>query len=99
MVVLLSRNKECRFIIIVGNKQWAIERLWQVICTRTQWTEYIKHILEKITVNPGDENAVTNSGVVDMAELFPYRVCDICLPPDETGKSKLPFHYHIEPEY
>ena len=88
MVVLLSRNKECRFIIIVGNKQWAIERLWQVICTRTQWSEYIEHILEKITINPGNEHAVMNSVVVVMAELFSYRVCDISLPPGETGKSE-----------
>ena len=95
---MLSRNKECGSIIIVGNKQWAIERLWQVICTRTQWTEYIEHILEKITINPRNENAAVNSGVVDMAELFPYRVCDICLPPDATGKSQVSIQYHFEAE-
>ena len=88
VVVMLSRNQSCNMITIVADSaEWAIKRMWRVLCTGTRWTRYIENLLDKVTVNrnTGDNNNLEVDRVIDMAELYPYRVCDIALPLEETG--------------
>ena len=88
VVVMLSRNQSCDMITIVAdNAEWAIKRMWRVLCTGTRWTRYIENLLEKVTVNrnTGSNNVSRVNRVIDMAELYPYRVCDIALPLEPTG--------------
>ena len=73
---------------MADNVEWAIKRIWQVLCTGTRWTRYIKNLLEKVTVNrnTGSNNVSWVNKVIDMAELYPYRVCDIALPLEPTDQ-------------
>ena len=88
VVVMLSRNQSCEMITIVASSvDFAIRRMWKVICTGTRWTSYIEHLLEKLTVNvdPAQDGATPGNAILDVAALYPYRVCDITLPLESTG--------------
>lgn len=86
VVVMLSRTPRASLIYIVGRKEEAIERLWNVITQRNQWSDYVESLLDAwslegdgIVVNTSDKN------VLDMASSFPYKVCNITVPNSDTG--------------
>ncbi len=83
VVVGLSRTCCSQDTIIVGNKQWAINRFWSLICRRNQWTDYIDTLLNRISVNGTDESDIAST--FNYADNYPYRPCDITLPNDDTG--------------
>ena len=84
VVVMLSRNKTSSQIIIVGQCDFAIRKMWATIQKQTRWTEYIENLLNNLTVN-GSSDTSTHTGIVDMAQAYPYRVKDIALPLDSSG--------------
>jgi len=83
-VVLLSRTTKGKDTIIVGDKQYAINHLWNVICVGNQWTAYIEELLKRLSVNPSGAT-IPCRNVINYADLYPYRACDIILPRDTSG--------------
>ena len=48
----------------------------------TQWCDYIKEVMNITTVNPNNSSEYSAS----LKQLsFPFRICDVSLPQDETG--------------
>ena len=89
IVVMLSRSPKSSLIVIVGHKEFAINRMWEVICKRTQWTDLIESILDNLSIEGDDVLATTGNaserGVVNMAEHFPYRISDYEMPTSNSG--------------
>jgi predicted GIY-YIG superfamily endonuclease len=83
VVVALSRNCRARDFIIVGDKDDAISRLWELLTISTQWTDYIELLLGRLTENGEADDEVERT--MEYADVFPYRTCDITPPNDNTG--------------
>lgn len=86
--MMLSRSPRAQLIFIVGNADFAINRMWKVLCKSSQWCPLIETILDKLTVNVdgADVGEDFEAEVVDYAEAHPYSVCDMnLLPTSETG--------------
>ena len=88
LLVILSRTKLAKDTILVGNKEDTLDALEDLLKTRTQWTQYMEQILKIITTNPNsiediDANEAYEGGLDQ--SFFPYRICDISLPPDNSG--------------
>jgi len=87
VVVMLSRSPIGKLITIVGKPEFAIERMWSIICKSTQWTPLMESILDKLSIEGDCEEIVDldDKGVLELAELYPFRVCNIELPTAESG--------------
>ncbi|KAL7538852.1 hypothetical protein ACHAXR_012264, partial [Thalassiosira sp. AJA248-18] len=83
IVVGLSRTRRAEDTIIVGNRDFAVQRMWELITLSNQWTNYIDVLLNRLSVN-GAENRIEDQ-ILPYAESFPYRTCDIQLPSDSSG--------------
>ena len=83
IVVCLSRTRRARDTIIVGPKEYAINRMWDLITISNQWTPYVEELLGRLSLNGG--SGPSPSRVMEYSEVFPYRTCDISLPTDSTG--------------
>ena len=87
IVVAFSRAKTAAKTVVVGSKTFAINRIWELIATNTQWTDLMENILDQVTIN-GPRRAEESQGVpyfVDLPRNYPFRVCDASLPNDNTG--------------
>ena len=51
IVVALSRTTSAKMTIIVGEREYASNKMWELITTYNQWTQCTKHVLDIITVN------------------------------------------------
>ena len=87
VVVMLSRSPRGDLITIVGKRDFAIDRMWSILCKSTQWTPLIESILDKLSIEGDGEEIedVDDKGVLELAELFPYKVCNIELPTSDSG--------------
>ena len=74
----LSRTNTFDMTTVVGEKDFAIQKMWELITIFDQWTQYSEHVLDIITVNKDDNNR--NPHVFDYPEVYPFRLCDITLP-------------------
>ncbi len=83
IVVMLSRTHTARDTIIVRNKEFALNRMWDLITVGTQWTRYIEQLLESMSV--GGTASSTGGDVLDILEVYPYRISDKSLPDDDSG--------------
>ncbi|KAL7524740.1 hypothetical protein ACHAXR_000694, partial [Thalassiosira sp. AJA248-18] len=83
IVVGLSRTRRAEDTIIVGNRDYVVQRMWELITLSNQWTNYIDVLLNRLSVN-GAENRLEDQ-ILPYAESFPYRTCDIQLPSDSSG--------------
>ncbi len=86
-MVMLSRTPRANMINIAGEKGFAIEKIFSVICKRNQWTDYIESILHNWAID-GDGVTTTSeleSGILDLDSVFPYRLCNVTLPNDDSG--------------
>ena len=54
VVVGLSRTCNAKDTIIVGDKEFAVKRLWELITMSNQWTNYIEKLLKKLSINVND---------------------------------------------
>ena len=83
IVVSLSRTTTARKTVIVGEKDFAIKKMWELITNGNQWTQFTEHILNSITINTSQNNA--NTTVINYPEVYPFRICDSNVPTDTTG--------------
>ena len=91
LLVLISRTKEARNTIFVGEKDETLKALESILKTRTQWTDYMENVLKCVTINreQATMSQLEDSERYDAAVLnhstYPYRICDISLPIDCSG--------------
>ena len=81
IIVAMTRTKLGKNVIFVGDKQETTEAIIRLVQTRTQWTDYMENILGLVTLNEINENRVASLTL----SSFPYRICDISLPHDNSG--------------
>ena len=75
----LVKNHE--FIIIVGKKEQAAEHLWLTLCQANQWTRLTETIVTNILLAANGQSVREQvPSMVDVADNFPYRVCDQWVP-------------------
>lgn len=79
-VVLLSRTFTARDIIFVGDTEDTVRALATLIQMRTQYTEYISHLLRNLCGETIGDNIV-----VIRNHLIPFRPIDIQLPQEGSG--------------
>ena len=83
LIVLLTRTKKAEDIVFVGHKEDTLRALTSVLLSRTQWTDYIDHVLSIITISTNTNHEVM---VRPMNQNdYPFRICDISLPSTRTG--------------
>lgn len=84
MVVGLSRNHSCKDILIVGEREHAIERMLQTLTQKNQWTALTEDIVANLSLTG---EGVRNEPVrtLDIADTFPFRVCDLEIPSTNSG--------------
>ena len=86
VVVELSRHQNHKMIIIVGDEKKAPERLWKTLCKANQWTRLIESIIGNLSVTVKGPSASTHTpSLVDVADDFPFRVCDQWVPASNSG--------------
>ena len=51
IVVSLSRTTNSKMTVIVGEKQFTIQKIWELITIANQWTLYTANILSLILLN------------------------------------------------
>ena len=83
LMVILTRTRKAKDTIFVGNKRETLEALRNILLSKTQWTDYIEHVLSIITLNDS-RSSLTPIRVLHQNE-YPFRICDISLPSSRTG--------------
>jgi predicted GIY-YIG superfamily endonuclease len=84
VVVLTSRTPTAKLTVIVGRKDFAINKMWDLITIGNQWTRYTAHVLKVVTVN-SDEEIGSNESIFNYPSVYPMRIRDIDIPTDTTG--------------
>mmetsp|Transcript_28417 Transcript_28417/g.59223 ORF Transcript_28417/g.59223 Transcript_28417/m.59223 type:complete len:556 (+) Transcript_28417:675-2342(+) len=83
IVVSLSQSTTLGMTIIVGERSFAIKKMWELITMFNQWTHYTHHMLDLISVNRvGNAQA---QQVFDYPEVYPFRLQDSTIPKNSTG--------------
>ena len=70
--------------MIVGEKEFDVNRLWKTITISDQCNDYINMHLEMLALNL-DLQANPKPMVFKYADVFPYCTCDIILPEDSVN--------------
>ena len=80
----LSRNHSCNDIVIVGERKQAIERMLQTLTQKNQWTALTEDIVANLSLTG---EGVRNEPIrtLDIADTFPFRVCDLEIPGTNSG--------------
>ena len=60
LIVILTRTKKAKDTIFVGNKQATLDALRTILLSRTQWTDFIEHVLNVITVNQDSDTEMSD---------------------------------------
>ena len=66
MVVVLSRTTTAKMTLIVGENNFAINKMWELITISHQWTQYTAKVLAMISLNV---DTVQEYGNIDYTEL------------------------------
>lgn len=82
---MLSRTPRANLIYIAGEKNDALERIWAVLCKRKQWTEYMETIINNWSIEGDGTEKTPESGILDLHEVFPYKLSNVTLPTGNTG--------------
>ena len=83
IVVALSRTTNSRMTVIVGEKSFAIKKIWELITIANQWTLYTSKVLSMISLN---SNSLQEQNNFDLTESYPFCLNDgAVLPTDNTG--------------
>ena len=80
VIVALSRTKYGKDIIFVGDKNDTINSIVDLIKKTSQWSEYMEHVLELVTVNSSDPQRR-----VLTQQSYPFRIIDQALPVCNSG--------------
>lgn len=83
VVVLTSRTTTGPLTVIVGEKNYAIKKMWELITIGNQWTRYTENVLKMITIN--GSGSATSQNIFDYPQVYPFRIQDITIPSDTLG--------------
>ena len=85
IVVMLSRTERARDIIFVGHPRETIDAILQVIQIRSQYSEYMNHVIDVLT----DEEGITLNGIRQVPalsqNLHPFCPLNVVQPNDGSG--------------
>jgi predicted GIY-YIG superfamily endonuclease len=84
IVVLLSRTERARDIIFVGDPQETVDAILQVIQVRSQYSEYMSHIIDVLSDDGNTQNRIREVPALDQS-LDPFCPLDVVLPNDPSG--------------
>jgi hypothetical protein len=85
VVVFLSRSKLAEKTVIVGNMQFAIDLMCNLIQKCNQYSKLVSGIVKMLTVNGGGEDGVEPSFGIDLQRCFPFRSIAFSIPVDSCG--------------
>jgi predicted GIY-YIG superfamily endonuclease len=90
IVVGFSRSERCDKIYIVTDDgaDGAVQRIWETLCVRTQWTAMSQDIINKLAITApcnGGREVEENKNILDVNDTFPWRICDFQLPTSYSG--------------
>ena len=60
IIVMLSRSQRGEIIYTVGTAEFAITRIWSILCKSMQWLPYIEVVLNNLAIE-GDGVVVENT--------------------------------------
>jgi predicted GIY-YIG superfamily endonuclease len=83
VVVMLSRTHSAKDTIIVGDREFAVGKMWDLITVGTKWSRYVEDLLKRVSIG-GSQSTVRNGAVVT-PEAYPFRISDMSLPDDDSG--------------
>ena len=89
-IVGFSRTKTSAAMIVVGDREYAMRRIWQIITLPTQWTLMMENILEMVTINaetPANANLIQQQQQHSLrySLYYPFQVRNAMIPSDSTG--------------
>jgi predicted GIY-YIG superfamily endonuclease len=84
IVVLLSRTERARDIIFVGDRQETVDAILQVIQIRSQYSEYMDHIVRVLSDVGDSRNRIREVPALNQS-LHPFRPIDVVVPNDPSG--------------
>lgn len=83
IVVMLSRTRRGKdTIIVTTNRTEAVDAMYDLICIKSQWTDYTTQMLQTLTADASD---VRIPRTIDYTQHYPYRPCNVPIPNDNTG--------------
>ena len=88
LIVVISRTRLIKNTIFIGSKRDTILGLKELLLKMTQWSDYIEQVMELATIYPqttADGTFNNNTTTLMDQGNFPFRMCDISLPQDQTG--------------
>lgn len=80
----LSRNHSCKDIVIVGEREQAIDRMLKTLTQKNQWTALTEDIVANLSLT-GEGVRSEPIRTLDIADTFPFRVCDLEIPSTNSG--------------
>ena len=83
VVVMLSRTHRAKDTIIVGDREFAVGKMWDLITVGTEWSRYVEDLLNRVSI--GGSQSMVRNGAVVTPEAYPFRISDMSLPDDESG--------------
>ncbi len=84
VVVFLSRSKLAEKTVIVGNMQYAIDLMCNLIQKCNQYSKLVSGIVKMLTVNGGGDGEEPSYGI-DLHNCFPFRAIAFNIPADSCG--------------
>ena len=81
LIVIISRTRDPSRTVFVGNKAETLDAFRQLLLKRTQWTDFMEHILDVITINSCEGEA----RITAVPEEYPFQISAIELPQCQTG--------------
>ena len=91
LVVLLSRTNYAKDMYFIGEAKKTSEALAAVLLKRSQYDEYQAHIIEVLSCRRsapqphGAPPIVVAPPIINAPEFYPFRMCDLELPTDNSG--------------
>jgi hypothetical protein len=82
---MLSHTHIALDTLIVGETKFAVDKIWNLITTQTQWTAYIDQLLDRLSVNGNGGPICDVHTVISVPSVYPYRISDFSLPSDSIG--------------
>ena len=84
VVVVFSRTHTAKETVIVGDREFAFRKVWQLATQKTQWTDTSEKVLDVVTINRNN-NDTRGRRSIHIPSIYPYAIENYALPSDSTG--------------
>ena len=93
VVVFLSRAKLAEKTVIVGNKQYAVDLMCELIQKCNQYSKLVAGIVKMLTINKRGDGEEPSYGI-DLQRCFPFRSIAFNIPKDSCGFAYILYSVH-----